>query len=134
MSTLMLVNKDVGKGNVIYVNISHSSMPLKFLCFTCLLERMCHFACYWQSFRQKDVRNLIYDKKTKLPLSKPRTSDAVEHNSGGKLGPITNAGRMVIKLIPFLLQNSHAAFSASVFDKAYQIFISIKKKKKRKGK
>ena len=57
-----------------------------------------------------------------LPFSKPRTSEAVEHKSGGKLGPMTNEGRTVTKSIPVLLQNSHAAFSAKVFDKTYQIF------------
>ena len=57
-----------------------------------------------------------------IPFSKARTSDAVEHKSGGRLGPITKVGRMVTKSILFSLQNSHAAFSARVFAKAYQIF------------
>lgn len=59
------------------------------------------------------------------PFSKARTSEAVAHNSGGKLGPMRNEGRTVTRSIPFLLQNSHAAFSARVLDKAYQVFTSI---------
>ena len=57
----------------------------------------------------------------RLPLSRPSISDAVEHRSGGKLGPMTNVGRTDTKSIPFALQNSHAAFSAKIFDKGYQI-------------
>lgn len=56
-----------------------------------------------------------------LPCSKPRISDAVEHKVGGRLGPTTNEGRTVTRLIPFSLQNSHAAFSAMVLDSTYQI-------------
>ena len=57
-----------------------------------------------------------------VPLSKPRTSDAVEHKFGGKQGPMMNDGRTVTKSIPFSLQNSHAALSASIFDIAYHAF------------
>ena len=67
-------------------------------------------------------KNENKSQEAKLPLSKPRTSDAVEHKSGGRLGPITNEGRTVTKSIPFSLLNSHAAFSARIFDRAYHIF------------
>lgn len=68
--------------------------------------------------------SIIYGVETqKVPLSSSRTSAAVEHKSGGKLGPTTNEGRTVTKSIPFLLQKSQAALSAETFDKGYQYFV-----------
>jgi hypothetical protein len=58
-----------------------------------------------------------------VPLNKPRTSDAVEHKSDGKLGPMMNAGKIVTKFIPFSLLYSQAAFSAIVFDIGYHALI-----------
>lgn len=76
-------------------------------------------------FSRTSISNQLYvsliEEEWQIPLSKPRTSDAVELNSGGKLRPTTNEGRTVTRSIPFWLQKSHAALSASVFDKTYQI-------------
>lgn len=58
-----------------------------------------------------------------VPLNKPRTSEAVEHKSCGKLGPMMNDGRIVTKSIPFSLQYSQAAFSAIIFDIGYHALI-----------
>lgn len=55
-----------------------------------------------------------------VPLSNPSTSDAVGLKTGGKLGPITNEGVTVTRSMLFSSQNFHAAFSAIVFDNAYQ--------------
>lgn len=64
---------------------------------------------------------------SRLPLSKPTTSDKVRHKSRLKLGPMTNDGITVTRLMLFASANSHAAFSAKVFARAYHNFAVSKK-------
>jgi hypothetical protein len=52
-------------------------------------------------------------------------SEAVTDSSCDKLGPITNDGRTVTRSMLFSLANSHAAFSADIFARAYHSFMHI---------
>ena len=65
---------------------------------------------------------------SQLPLSKPTTSDTVRHMSRGKLGPMTNEGITVTRLMLLAFANSHAAFSAKIFANAYHNFAAKRKK------
>ena len=104
--------------NIIDVNIFHPSKPSAFLSLPCLFQFSLSIPMLMNIYYHYENNKRI----DQLPLSKARVLDAVEHKSGGRPGPTTHEGTIVTKSIPFSSQNSHAAFSARTFDRAYHIF------------